>query len=61
MREVDIVLDSSYPIARPNKNAKIRKSKRKVETVPVSNKTIESGIKKVGQDTSEDVIVSDII
>jgi HSP20 family molecular chaperone IbpA len=56
--EVDIVLDSSYPVARPNKNAKVRKPKRKVETVPVFDKTIESGIEKVGQNTPEDVIVS---
>ena len=53
--EVDIVLDSSYSVARPNKNAKVRK----VETVPVSDKTVESRIEKVEQDSSEDVIVSD--
>ena len=52
--EVDIVLDSSYS-ARPNKNAKVRK----LETVPVSDKTVESRIEKVEQDSSEDVIVSD--
>jgi HSP20 family molecular chaperone IbpA len=57
--EVDIVLDSSYPVARPNKNAKVRKFKGKVETVPVSDKIVESRIEKVDQDTSEDVIVSD--
>ena len=57
--EVDIVLDSSYPVARPNKNAKVRKFKRKVETVPVSDKIVESRIEKVEHDTSEDVIVSD--
>jgi len=57
--EVDIVLDSSYPLARPNKNAKVRKFKGKVETVPVSDKIVESRIEKVDQDTSEDVIVSD--
>jgi HSP20 family molecular chaperone IbpA len=57
--EVDIVLDSSYSLARPNKNAKVRKFKRKVETVPVSDKTVESRIEKVEQDSSEDVIVSD--
>jgi HSP20 family molecular chaperone IbpA len=56
--EVDIILDSSYPVARPNKNGKVRKFKRKVETVPVSHKT-ESRIEKVEQDSSEDVIVSD--
>jgi HSP20 family molecular chaperone IbpA len=53
--EVDIVLDSSYSVARLNKNAKVRK----VETVPVSDKTVESRIEKVEQDSSEDVIVSD--
>lgn len=59
--EVDIVLDSSsYPVARSNNHAKARKIKRKVETVyPVSDKTIEFGIEKVGQNISEDVIVSD--
>lgn len=57
--EVDIVLDSSYPVATPNKNAKVRKFKRKVETVPVSDKSVESRIEKVEQDSSEDVIVSD--
>jgi HSP20 family molecular chaperone IbpA len=57
--EVDIVLDSSYPVARPNKNAKVRKFKGKVETVPVSDKTVESRIKKLEQDSSEDVIISD--
>jgi len=57
--KVDIVLDSSYPVARPNKNARIRKFKRKVETVPGSDKIVESRIEKVEQDTSEDVIVSD--
>jgi HSP20 family molecular chaperone IbpA len=53
--EVNIVLDSSYSVARPNKNAKVRK----VETVPVSDKIVESRIEKVEHDTSEDVIVSD--
>ncbi|MGC1131309.1 MAG: Hsp20/alpha crystallin family protein [Nitrososphaeraceae archaeon] len=53
--EVDIVLNSSYSVARPNKNAKVRK----VETVPVSDKTVESRIEKVEQESSEDVIVSD--
>lgn len=57
--EVDIVLDSSYPVGRPNKNQKIRKFKRKVETVPVSDKTVESRIEKVEHDSSEDVIISD--
>jgi HSP20 family molecular chaperone IbpA len=56
--EVDIVLDRSHPVARPNKHATIRKPKRKVETVPVFDKTIESGIEKEGQNTPEDVIVS---
>jgi HSP20 family molecular chaperone IbpA len=56
---VDIVLDSTYPVARPNKNAKVGKFKRKIKTVPVSHMTVESRIKKVEQDTSEDVIVSD--
>jgi HSP20 family molecular chaperone IbpA len=59
--KVDIVLDSSYPVARPNKNARVRKFKRKVETVPGSDKIVESRIEKVEQDTSEDVIVSDKI
>jgi HSP20 family molecular chaperone IbpA len=57
--EMGIVLDSSYPVARPNKNAKVRKFKRKVETVPVSAKIVKSRIEKVEQDSSEDVIVSD--
>jgi HSP20 family protein len=57
--EVDIVLENSYPVARPNKNANVRKFKRKVESVPVSDKTIGSRIEKVEQDPSEDVIVSD--
>ena len=57
--EVDIVLENSYPDARPNKNAKVRKFRRKVETEPVSDKTVESRIEKVEQDFSEDVIVSD--
>lgn len=56
--EMDIVLDSSYPVEGPNKNAKVRKFKRKVETVPVSDRTVESRIGKVEQDSSEDVIVS---
>ena len=59
VREVDIVLDNSYPVARPNKNANVRKFKRKVESVPVSDKTIGSRIEKVEQDPSDDVIVSD--
>ena len=59
VREVDIVLDSSYPVARPNKNANVRKFERKVESVPVSDKTIGPRIEKVEQDPSEDVIVSD--
>ena len=59
VREVDNVLDSSYPVARPNKNANVRKFKRKVESVPVSDKTSGSRIEKVEQDPSEDVIVSD--
>ena len=57
--KVDIVLDSSYPVARPNKNASERKFKRKVETVPGSDQFVESRIEKVEHDTSEDVIVSD--
>lgn len=57
--EVDIVRDGSYPVGRPNKNAKVRKFKRKVETVPVSDKAVKSRIEKVDQDSSEDVIVSD--
>ena len=56
--EVDIVLVRFHTVVRPNKHATIRKPKRKVETVPVSNKTIESGIDKVEQNTPEDVIVS---
>ena len=57
--EVDIVLESSYPEVRPNKNAKVGKLRRKVETVPVSDNIVESRIEKVEQDSSEDVIVSD--
>ena len=57
--EVDIVLDSSYPVPRLNKNAMIRKFKRNVDNVPVSDKTVESRIEKVEHDSPEDVIVSD--
>jgi HSP20 family molecular chaperone IbpA len=57
--EVDVILDSSYPVASPNKNARVRKFKRKVETVPGPDKIVGSRIEKVEQDTSEDVIVSD--
>ena len=57
--EVGVVLDSFYPVARPSKNAKVRKFKRKIETLPVSGKAIESRIEKVEKDFSEDVIVSD--
>jgi HSP20 family molecular chaperone IbpA len=57
--KVDIVLDSSYPVAGPNKNARVRKFKRKVETVTGSDKIAESRIERVEQDTSEDAIVSD--
>ena len=57
--EVGVVLDSFYPVARPNKNAKVRKFKRKIETLPVSGKAVKSRIEKVEQDSSEDVIVSD--
>ncbi|MGH9987830.1 MAG: Hsp20/alpha crystallin family protein [Nitrososphaeraceae archaeon] len=57
--EVDIILDSSYSVSRPNKNANVSKFKRKVETAPVSDKTVESRFEKVEQDSSEDVIVSD--
>lgn len=54
-QEVDIILGRSYPVARPKNSTKGRKTKRKVETVPVS----ESRIEKVEQDTSEDLIVSE--
>ena len=47
------------PEARPNKNAKVGKFKRKVETVPVSDKSVGTRIEKVDQDSSDDVIVSD--
>ena len=57
--EVGVVLDSFYPVARPNKNAKVRKFKRKIETLPVSGKAVKSRIEQVEQDSSEDVIVSD--
>ena len=57
--EVGVVLDSFYPVARPSKNAKVRKFKRKIETLPVSGKAVKSRIEKVEQDSSEDVIVSD--
>jgi HSP20 family protein len=59
VREVDIVLDSSYPVARPNKNANVRKFKRKVESVPVSDKPVGSRIEKVEHDSNEDIVVSD--
>ena len=57
--EGGVVLGSFYPVARPNKNAKVRKFKRKIETLPVSGKAVKSRIEKVEQDSSEDVIVSD--
>ena len=57
--EMDIVLDRSYPVAGPNENAKLRKFKKNVKTLPVSDKTVEPRIEKVEQDSSEDVIVSD--
>jgi len=42
--EMDIVFEGSYPVARPrsNKNAKVRKFKRKFETLPRSDETDES-------------------
>lgn len=52
--EVDIVLPF-YPVAKPNKNTMVRKFKRNVK----SGNTIRSRIEQVGQDTSEDLIVSD--
>ena len=64
-QEVKIVLHgSSYPVAKSNENARIKKFKRKIESVPVSakrtiDKTIGSRVEKVEQDFSEDVIVSD--
>jgi HSP20 family molecular chaperone IbpA len=57
--EVNIVLDSSYSVVGPNKKTKVRKFKGKVEIVPESDELIGSQIEKVGQDFSEDVIVSD--
>ncbi len=57
--EVAFDLHSPYPVARPNKNVKARKFKRKVETAPVSDRIVESRIEKVEQDSFEDVIVSD--
>jgi hypothetical protein len=48
--EVDIILDSSYSVSRPNKNANVSKFKREVETAPVSDKTVESRFEKVEQD-----------
>src|SRR5919106_1556003 len=41
--EMDIVYERSYPVARPrsNKNAKVRKFKRKFETLPISDKNIK--------------------
>jgi hypothetical protein len=59
--EVDIVLESSYPSVRPTKK---KRTERKAESVPVSakryiDKTSGSGIKKINQVCSEDVIVSD--
>jgi len=57
--EVDIVLDCSYPVVNPNRNEKRKKFKRRVETVPVSDKTVESRIENVELDSFEDVIVSD--
>ncbi|MGH9952987.1 MAG: hypothetical protein ACRD5J_15325 [Nitrososphaeraceae archaeon] len=59
--EMDIVSEVSYPVARPrsNKNAKVRKFKRKFETLPRSDETGESSLVKVHRDSPEDVIISD--
>jgi HSP20 family molecular chaperone IbpA len=62
--EVDVVLDSPYPVPSPNKNVRAREIKRKVEPVTASakrhsDKIVGSRIEKVEQDSSEDVIVSD--
>ena len=59
--EMDIVSEGSYPVARPrsNKNAKVRKFKRKFETLPRSVETGESSFVKVHRDSPEDVIISD--
>jgi HSP20 family molecular chaperone IbpA len=63
-KEADVILDSSYSVASPNKNVKAREIKRKVEPVTVSakrhsDKIVGSRIEKIEQDSSEDVIVSD--
>jgi HSP20 family molecular chaperone IbpA len=59
--EMDIVSEVSYPVARPrsNKNAKVRKFKRRFETLPRSDETGESSLVKVHRDSPEDVIISD--
>ena len=54
--EVGVVLDSFYPVARPQMQSK---EIQKIETLPVSGKAVKSRIEKVEQDSSEDVIVSD--
>jgi HSP20 family molecular chaperone IbpA len=59
--EMDIVYERSYPVARPrsNKNAKVRKFKRKFETLPRSDETGESSFVRVHRDSPDDVIISD--
>ena len=54
--EVDIVLPF-HSVAKLNKNTTVRKFKRKIK----SDNTLRSRIEQVGQNTSEDLIVSDKI
>lgn len=55
VREEVYIVVPFYSVAKPNKNTTLRKFKRKIK----SDNTIRSRIKKVGQNTSEDLIVSD--
>jgi HSP20 family molecular chaperone IbpA len=55
VREEAYIVVPFYSVAKPNKNTTVRKFKRKIKY----DNTIRSRNKKVGQNTSEDLIVSD--
>jgi HSP20 family molecular chaperone IbpA len=59
--EVDIFLESSYPSITPNNYAKVKRTERMAEPVPISafDTGIETTIEGIGKASSEDVIVSD--
>ena len=64
-KEVGFVIESSCPTGRPadmkRTGRKVRKTRRKVESVPVSafDKTLGSRIEGVEKNSPEEVIVSD--